>query len=432
MHLNDNIGQIIAMKRDDITSERIKCPYCNEFVPNTKYCISCGNFLQEQSTTETKINNYDISDNKTNIEISKSICPLCRSEIPREHNFCHLCGGKLKKKPLDKQKQSIICNRCWKPNPPNLDYCIHCGMKQQIKRSKLLEKPFEGYQMDLSEFFQPVNFPMTIIKQNLMTSSPIFPSKSTIIHSNYFGVYKSRMNTVNKLYRNLGGFDSNNLGNYLFTFILMIFIYFFWFSGRYAPLIVETDIITAGFFIIFFGGIVMTSLLMLPVWLSTFLVYRNTGFRLNFRIESSRVFTTIIFNLLWMFFGYGPIFLRLGEFEDPKQRIIRNRSFIKGISLGSIIVVFGSILFAFLSIAVIGIPGEFTGFLFNNSPLKSHVITCYFGSIWISIILLFPLGDYYDKVIKQWNQIAYFILLSISFFLLLHSFNLMGFLSQMI
>jgi hypothetical protein len=77
-------------------------------------------------------------------------------------------------------------------------------------------------------------------------------------------------------------------------------------------------------------------------------------------------------------------------------------------------------------------PGEFVGFLFINSPLKSHIITSYFGSIWISIILLFPLGDYYDKVIKQWNQIGYFILLSISFFLLLHSFTLMNFLSQMV
>ncbi|MFX0087373.1 MAG: zinc ribbon domain-containing protein [Candidatus Hodarchaeota archaeon] len=420
------------MKSDDITSEKTKCPYCNEFVPNTKYCISCGNILQDRSIIKPKNEISDLSDDKTNIDINKSICPLCRSEIPSEHNFCHLCGGKLKKKPLDKQKQRIICNRCWKPNPPNLDYCIHCGMKQQIKRSKLLEKPFDGYQMDLSEFFQPINFPMTMIKQSLITSSPIFPSKSTIIHSNYFGVYKSRMNTVNKLYRNLGGFNSNNLANYLFTFILMIFIYFFWFSSRYAPLNIETDIITDGFFIIFFGGIVMTSLLMLPVWLSTFLVYRNTGFRLNFRIESSRVFTTIIFNLLWMFFGYGPIFLRLGEFQDPKQRIISNKSFIKGISLGSVIVVFGSIFFAILSIAVIGIPGEFTGFLFKNSPLKSHIITSYFGSIWISIILLFPLGDYYDKVIKRWNQIAYFILLSISFLLLLNSFTLMNFLSQLV
>ncbi len=407
---------------DDISNiNPITCPNCKKTIPNTEYCVYCGKIVDSSE---------EIAENKDSVVSNITICPLCRSEIPEDHNFCHLCGGKVKKKIKREQKQqSLFCNRCWKANPPNIDYCIHCGFKQQISKSKLLEKPFEGYQMDLSQLFHPSAYPLSTIKQSITASSRIFPSKSTIIHSTYFGVYRSRKKTTNMVYRNFGGFDLNNLFNYSLTFVLMVFIYFFWYSEQYRALSQVTDFFTESGLVIFFGGILLTTLLMLPTWLSTFLVYRNTGYKLDYRLESSRVFTTIIFNLIWMIFGYGPIFLRLGEFRDPQERIVINKSFIKGISIAAIIVVLSSSLLAFLSVLIIGIPGEFIGTFLKNSPLKGHIIISYLGSIWISIILLLPFGDYYDKVIKRWNQVAYFILLAVSLILLLLSFTLMQFLA---
>jgi predicted amidophosphoribosyltransferase len=406
----------------DINS--VSCPNCKKTIPKTEYCIYCGKNVNSSN---------EITENQKLVEPDISTCPLCRSEIPGDHNFCHLCGGKTKKKFIEIQKQqSMYCNRCWKANPPNIDYCIHCGLKQQISKSKLLEKPFEGYQMDLSQLFHPTAYPLSTIKQNITASSRTFPSKSIIIHSKYFGVYRSRKKTMNFVYRNFGGFDLNNLLNYSLTFFLMVFIYFFWYSERYRVLSQGTDVLIDSLLVLFFGGIVMTTLLMLPTFLSTFLVYRNTGYKLNYKLESSRVFTTMIFNFIWMIFGFGPIYLRLGEFRDPQERIVVNKSFVKGISIAAIIIVLSSSLLAFLSVLIVGIPGEFVGTLFNNSPLKGHIITSYLGSIWISIILLLPLGDYYDKVIKRWNQVVYFILLAAGLLLLLQSFSLMQFLTQTI
>ncbi len=410
---------------DDISIiNSLVCPNCKKTVPNTEYCVYCGKTIDSSK---------EIAENEDSVEFNNPICPLCRSEIPKAHNFCHLCGGKVKKSIKGEQKQqSIFCNRCWKAKPPNNDFCIHCGLKQQISKSKLLEKPFEGYQMDLSQLFHPSAYPLSTIKQSLTASSRTFPSKSTIIHSTYFGVYRSRKKTMNLVYRNFGGFDLNNLFNYLLTFVLMVIIYFFWYSEQYRALSQVTDVFTESGLVFFFGGILLTTLLMLPTWLSTFLVYRNTGYKLNYRLESSRVFTTIIFNFIWMIFGYGPIFLRLGEFRDPQERIIINKSFIKGISIAAIIVVLSSSLLALLSVLIIGIPGEFMGTFLKNSPLKGHIIISYLGSIWISIILLLPFGDYYDKVIKRWNQVVYFILLAVSLMLLLLSFNLVQFIVQAI
>lgn len=421
------------MKREDNEYERIICPYCGKLIPNTSYCILCGKLVQKQQAPKETNEAYSIS-SEIRIEenLEKSVCPLCRNEIPPDHNFCHLCGAKRKKIIKDDQPQRVICNRCRKPNPPNIDYCIHCGLKRQIKKSKLLEKPFKGYQMDLSEVFRSQTFPTTMLKHDLMISSLIFPSKTTVIHSNYFGVSKTQPKAVNSILRNLGGFDTRNLSNYMMVFILMISIYAFWYFGRYESFSVTEDNVTNIFFVLVFGGLIMNTLLMLPVWLATFFVYRNTGQRLNFRIESSRVFTTVVFNILWMLFGFGPIFLRLGEFKDFNERIIFNRSFMKGIALGSAIVVLCALIFGVLCTAVIGIPGEFVGTLFNDSPVRSHIIASYFGSVWIALIMLLPLGDYYDKVIKQWNQLGYIVLIIICFFLLFNSFSIIGYLAQFI
>ncbi|MFX1507213.1 MAG: zinc ribbon domain-containing protein [Promethearchaeota archaeon] len=393
----------------------IECPHCHAEVPKTSYCISCGKQV-------------DLISQELEPPVSKTTkCPLCRREVPTSHNFCHLCGGRLKKN-QGEIDQGVFCTRCWKANPPETEYCIHCGMNRQKRESRILEEPFEGFQLDLSHFFQPVSFPLSALRQSL-TSSKDFPLKSTVTHSKYFGVTRTRKASL--IFRNFGGFDGNNLLHYAGTFILLLIIYLFWYSGRYADITNSIDLFTDGVIIIVFGGIILTVLLMVPIWLATFMLYRNTGYRMNYRLDSSRVFITVIFNLLWILFPFfGPIILQLGDFKDPQERVIVHKSFIRGIVLGSILTISGTLILAFLNLLTLGIPGMFAGILFQNHPIKSHLLTTYFGATWISIILLLPFGDYFDKVIKRWNQFGYLILLAIGLLLLTHSFNLMGLLSQ--
>lgn len=393
----------------------IECPHCHVEVPKTVYCISCGEKI-------------DLKSQDSEAPAPNTIkCPLCREEVPSTHNFCHLCGGRLKKDQVEID-QDVLCPRCWKANPPETEYCIHCGMSRQKRQSKILEEPFEGFQLDLSHFFQPVSYPLSALKHSL-TSSKDFPLKSTVTHSKYFGVTRTRKASL--IFRNFGGFDGNNLFHYVGTFILLLIIYIFWYSGRYVNITDSIDPITDGVIIFVFGGIILTFLLMVPIWLSTFMLYRNTGYRMNYRLDSSRVFITIIFNLLWILFPFfGPIILQLGDFKDPQERVIVHKSFTRGIVLGSILTISGTLILAFLNLLTLGIPGMFAGILFQNHPIKSHLLTTYFGATWISLILLLPFGDYFDKVIKRWNQFGYLILLAIGLLLLTHSFNLMGILSQ--
>jgi predicted amidophosphoribosyltransferase len=398
----------------------ILCPHCGKNVPKTTFCILCGKNLDV----------IDVITPKEEISPSPEVlkCPLCRQDVPNTHIFCHICGGKLKKKTIDGQSQNTFCNQCMKPTPPDTEYCIHCGLKRQIIKTKLLEKPFEGYQLDLSHFFQPVSFPLSTLKQSL-TASKDFPIKSTISHSKYFGVTMTRKGSF--FYRNFGGFDGNNLLNYLATFVLMLLIYFFWYSRRYADLTARIDPVADAMLVTFFGGIFLTALLMTPTWLSTFMLYRNTGYKMNYRLNSSRVLITGLFNLVWILFPFfGPIILQLGDFKDPQERIMIHKSFIRGIAWGAVFTVSCTLILALLSLVTVGIPGTFAGFLFQNHPVKSHLITSYFGATWISLIILLPFGDYYDKAIKRWNQLGYIILLAIGLLLLTHSFNLMGVLTQ--
>ncbi|MFX0126484.1 MAG: zinc ribbon domain-containing protein [Candidatus Hodarchaeota archaeon] len=393
----------------------IKCPHCRHEVPKTTYCISCGKNLELISQQKEQISSETVK------------CPLCRQEVPTAHNFCHLCGGRLRKK-QGEIEQDVFCTRCWKPNPPETEFCIHCGLNRKVRQSKILEEPFEGFQLELSHFFQPVSFPISTLRESL-TSSKDFPLKSTISHSKYFGITKSRKASL--FFRNFGGFDGNNLLHYIGTLILLLIIYIFWYTGRYADLVEPIDPITDGIIIFIFGGVILTMLLMIPIWLSTFMLYRNTGYRMNYRLDSSRILITVIFNLLWILFPFfGPIILQLGDFKDPQERIIMHKSFIQGIVWGSILTISGTLILALLNLLTLGIPGMFAGLVFQNHPMKSHLLTSYFGATWISLILLLPFGDYFDKVIKRWNQLGYLILLAIGLLLLTHSFNLMGLLTQ--
>lgn len=430
------------------------CPHCEELVPQTEFCIKCGKKLEidlfeaslkktfrichhcEKNLPDTNWCIYCGKKQETRTipkhiqEVEIVTCPLCRQEVPTSHNFCHLCGGKLKKKTIGSNAVNFFCSRCLKPNPPDTEYCIHCGLKQQMKQSKLLEEPFQGFQLDLSYFFQPVTFPLSTLRQGL-TSSKNFPVKSIISQSKYFGVIKSRKASL--LYRNIGGFDRNNMLHYLGSFGLMLIIYTFWYYIRYADLVDRIDPLTDGMLILLFGGVFLTSLLMIPIWLSTFLLYRTNGYRMNYRLDFSRVFMTVIFNTIWLLFvGFGPILLQVGDFKDSKDHIIMHKSFIRGIAWGAVITVSLTMILALLSFAIVGVPGVFAGFIFQNHPIKSHLLTSYIGATWLVLILLLPFGDYFDKVIKRWNQFGYLILLAIGFLFLIHSFNLMDLLTQRI
>ncbi|MFX0050656.1 MAG: zinc ribbon domain-containing protein [Candidatus Hermodarchaeota archaeon] len=416
---------IVIPKESEKHFSKIICPSCKQSVPITDYCILCGKKIKSSPLSETT--HTDESEISSNL----LTCPLCRENVPFDHNFCHLCGGRIKKEETD-QIQSLICNRCWKPNPPNTEYCIHCGtvsLGRHTFKAKLLEKPFEGFQLDHDQFFQPSTVPLSALRQR---TSKNFPIRSTIMHSAYFGVkiQKSKQNIIS---RNFGAFNRENLLNYTGTFFLLLIIYIYWYFSRYIELTDEMNLITEGISM-FSAIILLTFLIMVPIWLSTFFVYRNTGYRLHYKLDLTRVFFTIIFNGLWILLpqGFGPILLRMGEFKDLDQRAISQKSFIKGIVWGSIITVFLSVILGLLTVTIVGVPGMFAGFLFKDHPLKGHILATYIGATWISIILLLPLGEYFDRVIKQWNLVGYILLLIIGFLLLSHSFNLISFLTQTI
>ena len=179
------------------------------------------------------------------------------------------------------------------------------------------------------------------------------------------------------------------------------------------------------------SGLILTSLLMMPIWLATFLVYKKSGYQVKYRLDSSRVLITVIFNFLWIFLsGGGPIILRLGDIKTTEERGIRNRSFIKGIAWGSIYTVLVTLMLAILSIGVVGIVGEFAGFLFTDLSLQTHSLTLFFGATWISLILILPLGDFYDRVLKEWNIVVYFIMLVVILLTFYYSIQVPEFLNQ--
>ena len=166
------------------------------------------------------------------------------------------------------------------------------------------------------------------------------------------------------------------------------------------------------------------SLLMMPIWLSTFFVYRKNGYHINYRLDTSRILITMIFNLIWGLFGAGPILLRLGDIRKTEERAIKNSSFIKGISWGSMITIGGTLLLTAVILFTFGIPGIFSGFIFQGDILKAHVVATFIGGTWISLMLILPLGDFYDRIIKQYNMVLYFVMFVMAILMLLYSYEI--------
>jgi hypothetical protein len=243
-------------------------------------------------------------------------------------------------------------------------------------------------------------------------------------------VVQKNHSTLGNLNKNFGGFSRPNLLNYLGSFFVVTMIYFYWFDYYGSSELHEAlNIESLAFIDPFLGiisGFILTSLLMMPIWLATFFVYRKTGYQVKYRLDSSRVLITVIFNFLWIFLpGGGPIILRLGDIKTTEERGIRNRSFIKGIAWGSVYTVIVTIFFAIISIGMVGWGTEFTGFFQNVGSLKTHFLTLFFGATFISLILLLPLGDFYDRVLKEWNIVVYFIMLIVIILMFFYSMEVL-------
>ncbi len=395
-------------KDDQPAFEKIKCPHCEETVPKTVFCIKCGKSLSPESPMTDK----------------EQLCPLCRQQVPSGHTFCHLCGARIKSS-IQEGPQSVICNHCWKSNPPNTGYCVHCGatdLGRKQKRSILLDQPFEGFQLELSQLLKPASIPLTIIRQG---ASKNFPNKSVISHTRSFSVIHQNHSTLSTLNKNFGGFTGQNLLNSLGVFLLVTMMYLYWFniysnSPSHGAINLDSYTVVDGFLAIIFGFL-LTSLLMMPIWLSTFLVYRKSGYRVKYRLDSTRILITTIFNFLWISFGGGPIILRLGDLKSTEERALKNRSFIKGIGWGSIYTVAMTAILAIISVGIVGIVGNFSGFLFQGLSLRTHLLTLFFGATWISLILILPLGDIYDRILKDWNMVIYFIIVIMVLVIFLYS-----------
>ncbi|MFW9778895.1 MAG: zinc ribbon domain-containing protein [Candidatus Heimdallarchaeota archaeon] len=429
MNCGSNLAQSIS-KEPDEKNPMIPCPFCNRNVPHTAFCIACGNPLQRDAEGSlAKREHYPKEE-----DLEFVVCPLCREEVPANHKYCHFCGATIKKSGsglVSEDTNRLLCPHCLKPNVPASGHCIYCGgsLSPEKEKATKITKPFNGFQYDVPYFFEPASLPLSSLRQ--ASSRSIFPIKSTIVHSTYFGV-KSKAKRVNFFARNFGGYDVSNLTNYLGTFLLVAGVYVYWHSFRYSIIGTGTANLPTELLYTVFMGMLLTALVMLPTWLSTFLVYRSSGYRLKFRLDSSRILMTIVFNIIWLFIirGFGPIILRMGDFQDPSNRIVLNRQFKRGIVMGVIISTGITIIIAGITILVMGIPGSFAGLFLQGDPLKNHVLILFFGATWILLVLLLPIGDYFDKIMKEWNIVGYFILIAISFLILTLSFNLISVLAQ--
>ncbi|MCK4847532.1 MAG: zinc ribbon domain-containing protein [Candidatus Heimdallarchaeota archaeon] len=405
-------GEIVSTLINDTQQEtvRIKCHSCQENVPALPFCVHCGKALNKP------------------VEPKQKLCPLCRQEIPvSDHAFCHLCGAQLKTSVQTSSETSVvICNHCWKPNPPNTGYCIHCAklLSRKPRKTVLLEEPFEGYQLELSQLLKPTTVPLSIIKQKTTSN---FPTKSTILHSPYFGVVVKSRQTLSFLDKNFGGFNRENIMNYAGSFVIVLMLYFYWYSEYYSTLNTFETILsgvdpTINAIIVFIAGIILTSLLMMPLWLATFFVYRKNGYYLNYRLDTSRVLITMIFNFIWILFsGGGPIILRIGDIRKTEDRAIKNSSFVKGITMGSIITIVFTLFLTAITVLTFGSLGTFSGLVLHDHILKVHVAATFFGGTWISLMLILPLGDFYDRMMKQYNMVLYFVMFIIAILMLLYS-----------
>lgn len=409
-------GEIVSTPTHDTHQEttKINCPNCQKTVPTLPFCIHCGQALRKTAEPE------------------KKLCPLCRQEIPAsDHAFCHLCGAQVKT-PMHISPETVICSHCWKPNPPNTGNCIHCAkiLGRKPRKTVLLEEHFNGFQLELSQLLKPTTVPLSIIKQKASTS---FPAKSTILHSPYFGVVIKSRQTLSFLDKNFGGFNRENIMNYIGSFVIVMLIYFFWYDRSYKqiPISGEVDPIINAVFV-FIAGIILMALLMMPVWLATFFVYRKNGYHLNYRLDTSRILITMIFNFLWVLFGGGPIILRIGDIKKTEDRAVRNSSFIKGITWGSIFTITFTLFLTLVTILTYGLPGTFTGLVFHDHVLKQHVAATFFGGTWISIMLILPLGDFYDRVMKQYNLVLYFVMFITTILMLLYSYQVLAVIAQLV
>lgn len=85
---------------DETTSSQIRCPRCNESIPeNAKFCLNCGEKIEI-------------------VPDGMIICPECKKTV-QKGKFCLECGHKF----------ITVCPKCGNELPENAKFCLECGEK---------------------------------------------------------------------------------------------------------------------------------------------------------------------------------------------------------------------------------------------------------------------------------------------------------------
>ena len=129
---NEEIKRRLELRRRGINPDEglnkeneVICSKCQAVnLENAKFCISCGNQLNEPQVYTLKIN--EIGSNSI-------MCPSCGSENKPNSKFCTGCGNNLLETIVDAPEaneteiNSLICPECSFENNQGSKFCISCG-----------------------------------------------------------------------------------------------------------------------------------------------------------------------------------------------------------------------------------------------------------------------------------------------------------------
>lgn len=396
----------------------IQCPKCNNNVPPMKFCIKCGHHLP------TQIKDANIITKEMGEDVQ---CPLCRKKVPSKHNFCHVCGGKLKKETA--KIDNLICPKCWKTNPSMIKFCIHCGSSLSKWQSRFLREDFQGFSLDINEILKPQTLPMGSLRFGFSLSKD-FPAQSEIIYSNQFSARNIDKNSPSKVRLFLSSFFvASNIGTYLLTFLSIWFLFSLWLYQNTSEFS-ESALVNILTFSLP-GTIFLSLILQLPIIFPISYLYTSKRVKLSYQINYNRLMILLMINATWMFFGFSvPLFLfKVGELKIDQKKFER-KEFIRSVSWGMTSSFVLTLILAFSCIPLLGIPGFLGGILFDNT-IKIPLIVTYISSIWICLLTLLPLfKDYQDKIYMEWNRILYFVFIVVFIPFFFHAYQVISLINQ--
>ena len=139
---NEEIKRRLELRRRGINPDEglnkeneVICSKCQAVnLENAKFCISCGNQLNEPQVYTLKINE---------IKSNSIICPSCGSENKPNSKFCTGCGNNLLETIVDApeanetEMNSLICPECSFENNQGSKFCISCGNSLEISNESI-------------------------------------------------------------------------------------------------------------------------------------------------------------------------------------------------------------------------------------------------------------------------------------------------------